>query len=151
MVVKTITRKKTHETTIEELLNSFRENDAVDELELNIANVINPGEFITIIHRYEEIINTQNKKTIGYVPKQRPMLKNFRNTEDFTENVRQSRSTIYFEIGLYKFFKKNPSLEKLYYTLSSHFFRNHSKVIKKVSKSNANLLSQTRRTVLMIL
>ena len=40
------------------------------------------------------------------------MLKKFRDTEDFIENVGLSRSAIYFKIGLYKTFKEFPALKK---------------------------------------
>ena len=56
-----------------ELVNSFRENDVVQEPGLNIANVTGPGEAITHMNSYEEIITTYSKKTIGYVPKQGQM------------------------------------------------------------------------------
>ena len=46
---------------------------------------------------------TQNKKTIGYVAMQRQMLKTFKDTEDFSENIGLSRSTIYFKIWLCTF------------------------------------------------
>ena len=39
------------------------------------------------------------------------MLKTFKDTEGFVENVGLSRSTIYFKIGLYKFLKKYPALK----------------------------------------
>ena len=87
MAVKTITRKKTHETVREELLNSLKKNDAVEEPWLNIANLIDTGGAITIIHRYEETIKTRNKKTIGFVAKQTQILKKFKDTEEFLENV----------------------------------------------------------------
>ena len=112
MVVKTITRKKTHNTVKEEFLNLLRENDIVEEPGLTIANMINLREAITIINHYEEIIKKENKKTIGYVVIQGQMLKKFRDTEDFIENVGLSRSAIYFKIGLYKTFKEFPALKK---------------------------------------
>ena len=58
---KNIRKKKTNEAEKEELLNSIRENDAMEEPGLNIDNVTDPGERI-IIYSYEEIIKTQNKK-----------------------------------------------------------------------------------------
>ena len=41
-----------------ELVNSFRENDVVQEPGLNIATVTDPGEAITHMNSYEEIITT---------------------------------------------------------------------------------------------
>ena len=50
MVVRTITRKKTHEKVKEELLKLLRENDAAEEPGLNIDNVNDPGEATAIIN-----------------------------------------------------------------------------------------------------
>lgn len=50
MVVRTITRKKTHEKVKEELLKLLRENDAAEEPGLNIDNVNDLGEATAIIN-----------------------------------------------------------------------------------------------------
>ena len=71
-------------------------------------------------------MKTQNKKIIEYVTIQRKMLRKFKDTEDFIENVRLNGSTIYFEIGLYKFLKKFRLLKNS--TLSSRYFKNHLKL-----------------------
>ena len=78
MVAKIIGKKKTNETVEEELLNSIRETNAVEELRLKIDNLTDPGESFAIINDYEEMIKPQNKKTKEYVAKQGEMLKNFR-------------------------------------------------------------------------
>ena len=62
MVVKTITRKETHGTVKEELLNSIRESDAVEEPGLNIEKATDPGGAIAIINYYEEVIKTQEQE-----------------------------------------------------------------------------------------
>ena len=61
-------------------------------------NVSNSQEAIHIIHRYEDIIKTQDKKGIVYTGKQEQFLKTFTDTEHFFDNVGQSRSTISFKI-----------------------------------------------------
>ena len=70
------------------------------------------------------------------------MLKKFRDTEGFVENIELSWSTIYFKIGLYKFLKKYPALKNA--TLSSHYFRNNFKTIKTVYKSNKKLFTKKK-------
>ena len=62
MVSKSKTKKKTNENIKRELLNSLKENDDIEEQGLNktVSNVSNCQEAIVIIHRYEEIIKTQN-------------------------------------------------------------------------------------------
>ena len=49
-------------------------------------------------------LKNQYLQPIGYIGKQRQLLKKFKDTENFF--VGQSRSTIYFKISLYTFFKK---------------------------------------------
>ena len=80
---------------------------------------------MVIIRRYEDIIKTQNKKAIGYIAKQGEILKNFKDTQNFFDNVGQSKSTIYFKISLYKFLKKYPLLKRS--TLQSIYFKNNFK------------------------
>lgn len=84
----------------------------MEETGLNIANVIDPGEAMTIIYHHEEIIKAQNKRVIGYVSKQGQILKKFRDTENFVENVGKIRSTVYFKTEIYKFLKKYSALRK---------------------------------------
>ena len=80
-------------------------------------------------------MKTQNKKVIGILATQEQMLKKFKDMYDFIENIRLSRSTVYFKIGIYKFLKKFPVLKNS--TLSAHYFKNHFKLCKK----NAELFS----------
>ena len=103
MVVKTAKRKKNTKTVKEDLLNLLRESDTVQESNFNIPNTIDKREVIERIKHYNEIIKTGNKTTIRYESIQGQMLKNFKDTEGFVENVGLSRSTTYFKIGLYRF------------------------------------------------
>ena len=87
---------------------------------------------MVIIRRYEDIIKTQNKKAIGYIAKQGEILKNFKDTQNFFDNVGQSKSTIYFKISLYKFLKKYPLLKTS--TLQSIYFKNNFKTRRDLSR-----------------
>ena len=71
MVSKRTAKKKTNENIKQELLSSLQENDDVDEVGLNETanNVNNSQEAIIIIHLYDDIVKTQNKKAIGYIGK----------------------------------------------------------------------------------
>ena len=64
----------------------------------------NPGEAITTIDSYEEIIKTQSKETKGHIAKKREMLKKLRDTEDFINKVVLIRSSMYFETGALQVF-----------------------------------------------
>ena len=101
-------------------------------------NFNNSQEAMLIIHRYEDIIKTQNKKTKGYISKQGQLLKKFKDTENFLDNVGEDISTIYFKFSLYKFLKKYLLLKKP--TLQSSYFKNNFKAIKVVCKENPTFL-----------
>ena len=103
MVSKSITMKKTNKTVKGELLNSLQENYDVEEQGLNeTANSVNkPQETMLIIRRYKGIINTENKKAIGYIVKQGQLSKKFKDTKHFFDKVGQNKSGIYFKISLY--------------------------------------------------
>ena len=116
--------KKPYKTVKEKLLYSLKENDT-EEVEFNITRINNPREAINIANHYEEIMKTRNKKVIGILATQEQMLKKVKDMYDFIENIRLSRSTVYFKIGIYKFLKKFPVLKNS--TLSTHYFKNHFK------------------------
>ena len=80
------------------MLNLLQENDNVEEQRLNETanNVNNSQEAILMICHYEDIIKTQNKKAIGYIGKQVQLLKKFKETEHFFNNVGQSKPTFFF-------------------------------------------------------
>ena len=67
--MKTTRKKKTNETVKKELLNSLKENNNLEETDLDatIDAITDPKEAVRIIQRYEEIIKTQNIRVIGYV------------------------------------------------------------------------------------
>ena len=115
MVSKNIIKRKIFEIIRQELLNSSKEDDYVEEPGLNETDseINNSQEALIIRHCYEDIIKTQNKKAIGYTGKQGQLLKTFKDTEHFFDNVAESRLTIYFKISLHRFFKKHTMLKKI--------------------------------------
>ena len=139
MVSKGKTKKKTNETIKRELLNLSKENDDVEKQGLNEAvnNVNNSQEAIFAICRYQDIIKTQNKKAIAHIAKRRQFLKRFKGTQNFFDNVGQSKSTMYFKNSLYEFLEKYPLLKIS--TLQSSYFKNNFKAIKVVCKENPTL------------
>ena len=67
--MKTTRKKKTNEMVKKEPLNSLKENNNLEETDLDatIDAITDPKEAVRIIQRYEEIIKTQNIRVIGYV------------------------------------------------------------------------------------
>ena len=115
MVVKTARQKKTSEAVKQELLNSIKVDDDLEDPDIDATadTIANPLEAIRVIQHYEKIMELQNKRAIGYVGKQGQLLEKFRETEQFIENAGQEQSTVYFKIGLYKFLKKYLTLKKV--------------------------------------
>ena len=91
MLSKSITKKKTNEIIERELLNSFQENDDVEQQGFNeTANNVNKSqEALCIINPYKDVIKTPNKKVIGYIRDQEELFKKFKYTENVFENVDQ--------------------------------------------------------------
>ena len=89
MVAKTTRKNKTKKRLKKELLDSLKEINDLEErgLDTTADAITDPLETVRIIHCSEEIIKTQNKSVIGYVGKQGQLLKKFRKTEQFLENV----------------------------------------------------------------
>ena len=108
-----------------ELLNSLRESNAVEESDFDIKNITDQREAIEKTKHYDKIIKSGSKNTIRYESIQRQMLKTFKDTEGFFENVGLSGSTSYFKIGLYEFLKKYLASKNS--NLSSHYFKNKFK------------------------
>lgn len=67
--MKTTRKKKTNETVKKELLNFLKENNNLEETDLDATTdaITDPKEAVRIIQRYEEIIKTKNIRVIGYV------------------------------------------------------------------------------------
>ena len=66
------------------------------------------------------------------------LLKKFKDTEDFAQNVGQNKSIIYFKISLCNFLKKFPAL--ITFTLSSHYANNSFETMKSVLSKHPNTL-----------
>ena len=68
MVLKSITKKKTHETAKRELLNSWQENHDVEEAVLNktASQINNPQEAMLVISRYDDIIKRDFFKEFSF-------------------------------------------------------------------------------------
>ena len=68
MVLKSITKKKTHETVKQELLNSWQENHDVEEAVLNktASQINNPQEAMLVISRYDDIIKRDFFKEFSF-------------------------------------------------------------------------------------
>ena len=50
----------------------------MEEIEINIVNVTDPGEELRMINCYEELIKNQHKRVILYVEKQGEIHKKFK-------------------------------------------------------------------------
>ena len=75
----------------------MRESDTVQESDFNIKNIIDQQEAIKRIKHYDVTIKTENKNNIRYESIQGQVLKNFKDTKEFVQNVGLSKSAIYFE------------------------------------------------------
>ena len=86
MISKTIINSKTNKQVKVKLLNSLGENNEFEEKEINIANVIDPGETIGLIICYEKISKTRHKRITLYVEKQGEAPRKVKDIKNFFEN-----------------------------------------------------------------
>lgn len=72
MVAKTTRKKKTSDTVKQELLNSIKKDDNLEEPDINATadTIKDPLEAIRLTQRYKKITKTYFKKAEGYVGKQ---------------------------------------------------------------------------------
>ena len=82
------------------------------------------------------------KEIINVVGKQGELLKRFKDSDELFDGVSLSWSNIYFKIRLYKFLCKFPALRNS--TLTSSYFKNNFKMIKKVCKANADVFDEKK-------
>ena len=67
----------------EELLKFLRENDEVEETEINTINIKDPTEATLLNKRYEQIIKIQHQGVIRYIFQQGELLKKFKKPKMF--------------------------------------------------------------------
>ena len=137
--------KKTPETIKKRLLASilevFGEEDYLQIcMEVKNANDLKDG--IYLVKKYEDLLKGANEKIINIVGKQGELLKRFKDSDEFFDGVGLSQSNIYFKIRLYKFLCKFPALR--HSTLTSSYFKNNFKIIKKVCKANADTFCEKK-------
>ena len=128
MVSKSINKKKANKTIKPEFLNLLQENNNVKEKELNetASNLSRSNSYNSTRTLLKHKIKKQLVIMVGR------LLEKFKDTENFFDNIDQSRSTIYFKISLYKFLKKY-SLLKIS-VLQSSYFKNNFKATKVICK-----------------
>ena len=137
--------KKTPETIKEELLASilevFEEEDYLQICE-EVKNSRDLKDGMSLVKKYEDLLKSGIKKIINIVGKQGELLKRFKDSDEFFDGVGLSRSNIYFKIRLYKFLCKFPALRNS--TLTSSYFKNNFKIIKKVCKANVDIIGEKK-------
>ena len=122
-ISKSIKKKKINGNIKDDLLKFVRENNEVEEIEINIANVTNPRVELRMINCYEKLRKNKHKRLILYETKQ---------GEIFFKNAKESRATLHFKISLYKSLIKYPKLRNS--ALAWIFSRNIFKSIKSICK-----------------
>ena len=93
MVAKTARKEKTSKTIKQELLNSLKEIDSLEKPDIDATadTIRNSFKAIRLIQHYKKIIKTEKNRALSYVGKQGLLLKKFRKTKQFLQNVGQKR------------------------------------------------------------
>ena len=116
-------------------------NNVVEMVELNetAKKVEKPEYAIDIITEYEKILREKTKCVIVVAFYQGKIFKRFKEKEKFQEMVKKlkiHKSTIVFEINVFKLIEKCSKLNRSSVTLT--FLKNYLKDIKKVCDENSS-------------
>ena len=115
------------------------DNDIIEAEELNekADRVEKANDRTEVIKQYEDIIRTKQKGIISITYHEGNVFKRFK--EKFIRLVMESkvhRSTIIFQINIFKLIDKHPKLRKSPATLG--FLKNYYKDIKQLRKENSS-------------
>ena len=135
--------KKTKHLSKEDLKKQLLDSMVIDEIlkfdDLNkeAQETQDPEKAEEITKRYEDIIKTKKKGIINVAYHQGKVFEKYKQKEKFANIVSELRihkSTIIFEINVFKLCEKYPKLLKS--SIGFGFFKNYHKDIKAICKEN---------------
>ena len=103
-----------------------------EELNEKAARVEKPNDGTDVIKHYEDIIRTKQKGIISIAYHEGNVFKRFKDKEKFTRLVMESkvhRSTIIFQINIFKLIDKHPKLRK---SPATHFTANVGRFLTRI-------------------
>ena len=97
---------------------------------------------ITIIKKFKELLEGEDRKIIHNVGKQGELLKKREESGEFFSRASLSRSNIYFKLRLHKFLCNFPILNKS--ILASSYFKSNFKLNTNVCKANVDIFGEKK-------
>ena len=135
--------KKAERLSKEEIRKQLLDSMIIDEnLEFDYLNkeaeeMQDPEKAAEIIRQYEDIIKMKKKVIINVSFYQGQIFKRFKEKQKFAKLVNElgiQKTTIIFQINVFKLCKKYPKLLKS--SIGLGFFKNYQKDIKAICKEN---------------
>ena len=135
--------KKAKRLSQEEIRKQLLDSMIIDEnLEFDYLNkeaeeIQDPEKAAEIIRQYEDIIKMKKKVIINVSFYQGQIFKRFKEKQKFAKLVNElgiQKTTIIFQINVFKLCKKYPKLLKS--SIGLGFFKNYQKDIKAICKEN---------------
>ena len=132
-------KRLSQEEIRKQLLDSMfiDENLEFDYLNKEAEEMQDPEKAAEIIRQYEDIIKMKKKGIINVSFYQGQIFKRFKEKEKFAKLVNElgiQKTTIIFQINVFKLCKKYPKLLKS--SIGLGFFKNYQKDIKAICKEN---------------
>ena len=132
-------KRPSKEKIQKQLLESMIKDENLEFEDLNneVEEIQEPEKAAEVIKRYENIIKTKKKGIISVAFHQQKVFKRFKEKGKIFKLVSELRihkTTINFEINVFKLCKKHPKLLKSFIALG--FFKNYHKDIKAICEEN---------------
>ena len=132
-------KRPSKEKIQKQLLQSMIKDENLEFEDLNneAEEIQEPEKAAEVIKRYEDIIKTKKKGIINVAFNQGKVFKRFKEKEKTFKLVSElgiHKTTIIFEINVFKLCKKHPKLLKS--SIALGFFKNYHKDIKAICEEN---------------
>ena len=128
-------REKIQKQLLESMIKD--KNLEFEDLNNEVEEIQEPEKAAEVIKRYENIIKTKKKGIISVAFHQRKVFKRFKEKEKIFKLVSElgiHKTTINFEINVFKLCKKHPKLLKS--SIALGFFKNYHMDIKAICEEN---------------
>ena len=121
---------------MESIMSEEVDNEGIEDLSRNVDS---PDDGAKLVRRIERIMKSKNNNILILAYHQGLIFRKFKENIKFAgavSNLKTSKATINFKIGIIKFLDDYPNMRKS--SVSLHFLKNNVKTIKEVCREHAS-------------
>ena len=121
---------------MESIMSEEVDNEGIEDLSRNVDS---PDDAAKLVRRIERIMKSKNNNILILAYHQGLIFRKFKENIKFAgavSNLKTSKATINFKIGIIKFLDDYPNMRKS--SVSLHFLKNIVKTIKEVCREHAS-------------